>query len=76
MRETFRRKIRIKRFGSGLSALIILMNKCKGKAKSRQLEVNVFNREIHFRIDGNDNLILVDPTITDNNKVVITIINV
>jgi hypothetical protein len=52
------------------------MNKCKGKAKSRQLEVNVFNREIHFRIDGNDNLILVDPTITDNNKVVITIINV
>lgn len=52
------------------------MNKGKGKAKSRQLEVNVFNREIHFRIDGNDNLILVDPTITDNNKVVITIINV
>jgi hypothetical protein len=51
------------------------MNKDKGKAKFRQLEINAFNRRIHFRINGNDNLILVDLIIINNNKVVVTIIN-
>lgn len=76
IREAFRREARVKRFGPGLSVFIILMNKDKGKAKSRQSEINAFNRRIHFRINGNDNLILVDLIITDNNKVFATIINV
>jgi hypothetical protein len=72
-REAFRREARVKRFGSKPSVLITLIDKGKGKAKSRQLEVNVSNPKIHFRIDGNDNLIFIDLTITDNNKIIVII---
>jgi hypothetical protein len=76
MREVLRRKARVKRFGPKPSVPIILIDKGKGKAKPRQLEVNAPNRKIHFRIDGNDNLILVNLIITDDNKVVATIMDV
>ena len=75
-REAFRRDARVKRFGPKFSILIILIDKGKGKAKSRQLEVNTSNPKIHFRINGNDNLILVDLIITDDNKIIVTITDV
>lgn len=76
IREALRREACVKRFEPGPNALTILMDKSKGKAKPRQSEMNVFNRKIHFRIDGNDNLILIDLTIIDNNKVVAIVTNI
>lgn len=76
MREALRREARVKRFGPGPNASTILMDKGKGKTKPRQLEMNAPNRKIYFRIDGNDNLILIDLTTTDDNKVVAIVIDV
>jgi hypothetical protein len=38
--------------------------------------MNVSNSKIHFRIDGNDNLILIDLIIIDDNKIIAIITDV